>query len=95
MPIYEYVHKLRDDSNCLEFIEVFQQMSEPPLTECPQCGKQILKKISLPGRHQGSVKDRLSDQNLSKHGFSKYVKSSDGSYEKAAGPDDAPSTIYK
>lgn len=95
MPIYEYVHASKEILNCVDPIEVFQPMNESVLERCPKCGNQIHKKISLPARHQGSVKDKLSDQNLSKHGFSKYVKASDGSYEKAAGPDEAPSTIYK
>jgi len=95
MPIYEYIHKIRSEEHCEDPLELFQGMNEPVLENCPKCGGGIQKKISLPAHHQGSVKDKLSDQNLSKHGFSKYVKASDGSYEKAAGPDEAPNTIYK
>ncbi|MBT3783518.1 zinc ribbon domain-containing protein [bacterium] len=95
MPIYEYQHTDGTGEGCTTDFEAVQNMSESSLTNCPRCKKPVVKKISLPAHHQGSVKDKLSDQNLSKHGFSKYVKAGDGSYEKAAGPDEAPATIYK
>lgn len=39
MPIYEYQCR-----ECGEEIEVLQKISDPPLTECPACGKSALKK---------------------------------------------------
>ena len=39
MPIYEY-----RCGECGQDLEVLQKVSEPPLTECPACGKQALKK---------------------------------------------------
>src|SRR5687767_15634691 len=39
MPIYEY-----RCSECGQDHEVLQKVSEPPLTECPACGKPALKK---------------------------------------------------
>src|SRR5215204_261110 len=39
MPIYEY-----RCSECGETHEVLQKVSEPPLTECPACGKPALQK---------------------------------------------------
>jgi putative FmdB family regulatory protein len=39
MPIYEY-----RCSECGEDHEVLQKVSEPPLTECPACGKPALQK---------------------------------------------------
>jgi putative FmdB family regulatory protein len=39
MPIYEY-----RCSECGQDHEVLQKVSEPPLTECPACGKPALQK---------------------------------------------------
>ena len=39
MPIYEY-----RCSECGQDHEVLQKVSEPPLTECPACGKPTLQK---------------------------------------------------
>ncbi|MDR2313827.1 MAG: zinc ribbon domain-containing protein [Spirochaetaceae bacterium] len=41
MPTYEYQCK-----NCNHGFEVFQSMSEAPLTECPQCGSEIRRIIN-------------------------------------------------
>ncbi|MCL2186720.1 MAG: FmdB family transcriptional regulator [Treponema sp.] len=40
MPTYEYECK-----SCSHNFEVFQSMSEPPLTICPECGKEIRRLI--------------------------------------------------
>jgi len=40
MPIYEY-----RCGACGQDHEVLQKVSEPPLTKCPACGKQKLKKL--------------------------------------------------
>jgi putative FmdB family regulatory protein len=40
MPIYEY-----RCSVCGQEHEVLQKVSEPPLTECPSCGKPGLQKV--------------------------------------------------
>jgi len=40
MPIYEY----RCES-CNEELEKIQKFSDPPLTDCPACGKATLKKL--------------------------------------------------
>ena len=39
MPIYEY-----RCSACGQEHEVLQKVTEPPLTECPSCGKPALQK---------------------------------------------------
>lgn len=41
MPIYEYECK-----NCEKVHEVTQKISEDPLKECPDCGKEVQKIIS-------------------------------------------------
>jgi len=40
MPTYEYECK-----SCKHNFEVFQAMSDPPLTDCPECGKEIRRLI--------------------------------------------------
>ena len=47
MPIYEY-----RCTSCGHEKEVLQKLSEPPLTECPACGKSTLRKlVSAAGFH--------------------------------------------
>lgn len=40
MPFYEY-----QCSNCGNHLEELQKMSDPPLTKCPKCGKETLKRL--------------------------------------------------
>jgi len=40
MPTYEYECK-----SCSHGFEVFQAMSDPPLKDCPECGKEIRRLI--------------------------------------------------
>jgi hypothetical protein len=93
VPIYEYQHMDKVVEGCSENLELFQRMCEPPLDECPHCNQPVKKVISLPAHHRTSEGDKLSDANLKRTGFSKYVKSGDGTYEKAAGPDEAPAAL--
>ncbi len=48
MPIYEYepTSPGRKCRKCSLVIEVIQRISDPPLTSCPECGKEIRRKIS-------------------------------------------------
>ena len=40
MPFYEY-----ECQACGKYLETLQKISEPPLTDCPECGKPELKKL--------------------------------------------------
>ena len=40
MPTYDYICK-----KCEKVFEFFQSMSDAPLTKCPDCGKQELRRI--------------------------------------------------
>ena len=40
MPTYDY-----ECTSCNKVIEIFQQMSDPPLQKCPECGKKIKRLI--------------------------------------------------
>ncbi|MCW5946967.1 MAG: zinc ribbon domain-containing protein [Fimbriimonadales bacterium] len=93
MPIYEYRHLDKAPSGCEEEFEAMQGINDKPLESCPICGGKIKRIVSLPMGHIESGK--LSDHRIAKSGLSKYVRSGDGKYELAAGPDDAPKTIDK
>ena len=61
MPIYEYeaISPGRKCPKCASPFEVLQRISEPSLISCPECGKEIRRKISsprviLPGSAKGS-----------------------------------------
>ena len=43
MPIYEY-----QCAKCGEHLEALQQVSEPPLTTCPECSGELKKLLSAP-----------------------------------------------
>ena len=43
MPTYEY-----RCNSCGEHLEVVQSFSDDPLTECPHCGQQALRKVFSP-----------------------------------------------
>lgn len=88
MPFYEY-EVITDDGSEGERFEVFQKMTDAALTEHPETGEPVQRVISRPhiaGKHSDrSTKEMLSDKNLGNLGFTKYVKSGDGTYEKAVG----------
>lgn len=88
MPIYEYELDIDDDSRQQRF-EIFQNMSDEPLTKHPETGQKIRRVISVPSvprtYHPQSTSKMLSDKNLDRMGFTKYVKTDRGKYEKTAG----------
>lgn len=43
MPFYEYICE-----TCEHEFEAFQKMSDPPKSECPECGASVRKKIFAP-----------------------------------------------
>jgi hypothetical protein len=88
MPIYVY-ELLRDDGAEGEEFEVFQKMSDEPLTHHPVTGQRVRR---IPARtaiggmwSEGAMSNSVSDDKLKKHGFTKYVKTGDGTYEKTVG----------
>lgn len=46
MPIYEYIC-----STCGQLTETLQKFSDPPLSDCPQCGGRLEKMMSLNSFH--------------------------------------------
>ncbi len=49
MPFYEYKTKEDGCPQCVDVLEVSQSILDDPLRECPHCGKEIVKLLSVPG----------------------------------------------
>ena len=88
MPTYIYEVILEDGEQGQVF-EVEQKMSDPTLTHHPTTGQPVRRVITAPNIggdwSEKGTKDRLSDKNLDRLGFTKYVRSDDGRLEKTAG----------
>jgi predicted nucleic acid-binding Zn ribbon protein len=86
MPTYVY-EVILPDGESGQIFEVEQSMSEDALTKHPTTGQPVRRVIQPPhiGGKWTSSKNMLSDKNLADKGFTKYVKTDDGQYEKTAG----------
>jgi hypothetical protein len=96
MPTYVYQVILEgDEADEGQIFEVDQKMSDPPLTHHPETGQPVRRLITAPNISTRWSPDRtknmMSDSNLAAKGFTKYVKTGDGTYEKTAG--DGPRTV--
>jgi hypothetical protein len=95
MPLYVYEEVLPDGTGGNQF-EILQPIAAEPLTQHPQSGVPVRRcftsaTISKPWSSQSNT-TKLSDKNLDKMGFTKYVKGK-GGYEKTCG--DGPDLIRK
>jgi Zinc ribbon domain len=88
MPIYVYEVVLPDGSAGEQF-EVMQKMADAPLTKHPETGEPVRRVFGEPNAPRSWTdtqgKGKISDKNLAAKGFTKYVKTGDGTYEKATG----------
>jgi predicted nucleic acid-binding Zn ribbon protein len=88
MPLYVYA-LVNPDGSDGETYEIFQSMKDEPLKKHPETGKKVRKLLTSPNVvtkwGESASRDRMSDKNLERLGFTKYVKSGDGSYDKTAG----------
>ncbi|MEX2025708.1 MAG: FmdB family transcriptional regulator [Pirellulaceae bacterium] len=89
MPIYVY-EVIREDGSSGEQFEVHQSMADEPLTKHPQTGVPVRRVLQAPfigGQWSDSAMQRsvADDNKLERLGFTKYVKSGDGTYEKTLG----------
>jgi len=90
MPTYVY-EVIEEDGSGGERIEVVQPMSAPPLEVHPESGKAVRRVFMTPHIAGGKWSDRAmvnsatDDKKLDRLGFTKYVKSGNGKYEKAVG----------
>lgn len=88
MPTYVY-QIINDDGTDGETFEVVQKMTDEPLTRHPETGKPVRRVITapiIPGNWSDHAsKQKLSDKNLDRLGFTKYQRAGDGKFEKKAG----------
>ena len=83
MPIYVYAPKSGKCRQCDASFEVYQKVADAKLKNCPDCGKPVERLISaVPVHGKFSTK---SDSKIKDLGMTKYVKTSDGSYERTVG----------
>jgi predicted nucleic acid-binding Zn ribbon protein len=89
MPLYTY--QVITPASDGEVLEILQSLGAAPLTHDPESGRPIRKLITapnLPLKHGSSAeKTKLSDANLNRAGFTKYVREGKGHYVKTAGTD--------
>jgi hypothetical protein len=95
MPVYQYV--VINDKQPQEVIEIEQSIDDAPLTQHPITKERIRKILTSPSlslNHSSSKEKKiLSEENLSKNGFSLYHKDKpDGTYRKASGS--GPESIH-
>ncbi len=88
MPIYVYEVVL-DDGEAGQMFEVMQKMTDEPLTKHPTTGQPVRRVIQPPhvaGQwSESGARQQLTDKNIEAHGMTKYVRTSDGTYEKRVG----------
>jgi hypothetical protein len=88
MPFYVYEVVLPDGTAGEQF-EVFQKMADAALTEHPETGEPVRRVFTEPNAPRAWTdshsKAALNDKNLAAKGFTKYVKTGNGTYEKTAG----------
>jgi hypothetical protein len=100
MPIYVYQEILEDGSDG-ELLEIDQPMSAAALTRHPITGRPVRRIYLAPAVNAkytpGRTKSMLTEQNVAKAGFTKYVRDKQtGTYHKTAGHDPrAPDVLNK
>jgi hypothetical protein len=72
-----------------EQFEAIQRMADAPLTTHPETGEPVRRVLAEPNAPRTWTdmqgRGKISDKNLAAKGFTKYVKTGDGRYEKTAG----------
>ena len=88
MPTYVY-QVINADGSEGEVFEVIQKMTDHPLTKHPETGQPVQRVITAPNIagnwSDSATKQKLSDKNLDRLGFTKYQRAGDGKFEKRAG----------
>jgi putative FmdB family regulatory protein len=99
MPFYEY-----ECQACGKCLETLQKLSEPPLTDCPECGKPELKKLisaagfRLKGAGWYETDFKTKDKKKNLHDSGEKAggeKSSEAKADKPASTESAPKTDAK
>ncbi len=88
MPMYLYEVVLPDGTGGEQF-EVRQKMADSALATHPDTGAPVRRVFTEPNAPRAWTdtqgKAAVSDKNLASKGFTKYVKTGNGTYEKTAG----------
>jgi len=88
MPTYVY-EVVNPDGSGGDRFELLQSMAEPALETHPETGapvRRVITGFAIGGKATDIGNPKLlSDRNLDRLGFTKYVKSGDGTYEKTVG----------
>jgi hypothetical protein len=88
MPVYTY-QVIHDDGTEGEIFEVVHSMSDPPLERHPATGERVVrvfKPVHIAGwANERVAKELTSDKNCERLGFTKYVRTGKGYYERRAG----------
>ena len=80
--IYEAAPGERGCPACQAGFEVVHGLKEPAPAECPRCGGRIQRRLAAPGIiGRFSEKRTLSDSNLKRHGFKKFVNEGGGKFK--------------
>ena len=90
MPTYVYETLDANGTPSGERFEVVQSMTDDPLTIHPETGapvRRVFVPFRIAGKHSPIHTDKAvkDDRKLERLGFTKYVKASDGKYEKVLG----------
>jgi len=84
MPMYVYEVIDAEGNSTGEMFEVSQSMKEAPLKKHPKSGAPVRRVILAPNIG-GKASGMLSNDNLSRLGFTKFEKKGDGYMERVAG----------
>lgn len=89
MPTYVY-EIIRKDGTAGERFEVVEKMSDEPMTVHPETGEPVRRVflpfgIAGPGSPMKTDRALNDDRKLERLGFTKYVKSAEGRYDKVVG----------
>ena len=88
MPEYTY-QIIHEDGSEGEMFAVVHGMNEPTLKVHPVTGEKVVRVFSAPHvagwSHERQGKQLTSEKNLDRLGFTKYVRTGHGKYEKRTG----------
>ena len=84
MPTYVYA-VIKPDGTDGDPFEVFQRITDEPLTKHPETGEPVRRLVVAPQVQTQTDKGRFSKKNLDRLGFTRYERKGDGYYERTAG----------
>ncbi len=84
MPTYAYA-VIKPDGSDGDPFEVFQRITDEPLTKHPETGEPVRRLVVAPQVQTQTDKGRFSKKNLDRLGFTRYERKGNGYYERTAG----------